>query len=427
MGSRMENRDIAALKEKLNSQDKSERMTAIETVKGLALEKGKNSGMTNNHVHSTYSFSPYTPARIVYEAYQNHLDVVGLMDHDSIGGAEEFIEAGKAFGIATTIGFEIRTDWLDTPFKDRRLNNPDQIGCAYFCVHGVPHQKVGQAAMFLKGIVSARNERNRRMTERINAQVPDIHLSFEEDVVPISMLNDGGSITERHILFALVNKLFEICGKGEPLIEYLSKKLGLFLSESQRTLLLDIDYAYYAYDVLNVLKGNFVAKIFIPAEPPETPTIQEAVMFCKEIGAILSYAYLGDVTASPTGDKKAQVFEDAYLDELFAYLEVLGIPAVAYMPSRNTREQVQRIMALSDKHGFFQISGEDINQPRQSFICEQLMYPEFSHLVESAWALIGHERRASENLDDGMFSDRQNGRDLKEKTSEYAAFGRESV
>ena len=74
---------------------------------------------------------PYSPARIVYEAYQNGLDIVGIMDHDSIGGAEEFIEAGKIFGLTTTVGFEIRTDWSDTPFKDRRLNNPDQIGCAY--------------------------------------------------------------------------------------------------------------------------------------------------------------------------------------------------------------------------------------------------------------------------------------------------------
>ena len=102
---------------------------------------------------------------------------------------------------------------------------------------------------------------------------------------------------------------------------------------------------------------------------------------------MLGYAYLGDVTASPTGDKKAQVFEDAYLDELFDYLSVLGVQAVAYMPSSATHgNSWKRVMALCKNHGLFEISGEDINQPRQSFICEQLKKPEFAHLIEAAWA-----------------------------------------
>ncbi len=419
--------DLTEIKMRLDSPNKSERMAAIEEVNRLAKSERKRSGMTNNHVHSTYSFSPYTPARIVYEAQQNDLDIVGIMDHDAIGGAKEFIAAGKAFGIATTIGFEIRTDWSNTPFSDRRLNNPDQIGCAYMCVHGVPHTSIDRTAAFLKGVVSARNARNRKMVARINERIPDIHISFDEDVIPLSMFSEGGSITERHILFALANKMIEEQGKGEPLIGYLQKALGLTLSSQQRAGLLDTEYDYYAFDVLNILKGNFVSQIFIPAEPPETPPISDVVEFCREIGAILSYAYLGDVTASPTGDKKAQVFEDAYLDELFAYLADLGVQAIAYMPTRNTEAQIRRIMTLCDRYGFFQISGEDINQPRQSFICEQLKEPMFSHLVEAAWALVGHESKATQNLEDGMFADRQKGRTLDIKTSEYAAFGRDSV
>ena len=82
-------------------------------------------------------------------------------------------------------------------------------------------------------------------------------------------------------------------------------------------------------------------------------------------------AYLGDVGDSVTGDKRAQKFEDDFLDELVPFLcGAWAIGAITYMPSRNTPAQLKRIRALCDKYGLFQISGEDINSPRQSFVCE---------------------------------------------------------
>ena len=74
------------------------------------------------------------------------------------------------------------------------------------------------------------------------------------------------------------------------------------------------------------------------------------------------------------------------------------------MPSRNTQKQLRRVKALCDKHEMFQISGEDINSPRQKFICEALKDPEFKNLTDSTWALIGHETAATDALDKAMFS-----------------------
>jgi len=74
------------------------------------------------------------------------------------------------------------------------------------------------------------------------------------------------------------------------------------------------------------------------------------------------------------------------------------------MPSRNTRSQLERLRALCDKYQFFQISGEDINQPRQSFVCLAMRDPMFDNLYDAAWALIGHERLATDDLDDGLFA-----------------------
>ena len=59
--------------------------------------------------------------------YSAGLTTAGIMDHDSISGAKEFIEAGRIIGIATTIGVECRVDFSQTPLKGRRINNPDQL------------------------------------------------------------------------------------------------------------------------------------------------------------------------------------------------------------------------------------------------------------------------------------------------------------
>ena len=94
---------------------------------------------------------------------------------------------------------------------------------------------------------------------------------------------------------------------------------------------------------------------------------------------------------SPSGDKKAQRFEDGYTDLLCCRRSNgFGFNAVTYMPSRNTEEQLRGIMELCDAHKLFQISGEDINSPRQSFLCHAMKADMFSHLSDAAYALIGY-------------------------------------
>jgi hypothetical protein len=63
------------------------------------------------------------------------------------------------------------------------------------------------------------------------------------------------------------------------------------------------------------------------------------------------------------------------------------------MPARNTKQQAERIRALCDSYGMMQISGEDINSPRQSFISEESKDPYFQNLKKGAWMLIEHEEK----------------------------------
>ena len=52
----------------------------------------------NNHSHTTYSFSPYSPTAALYAARMEGLCTAGIIDHDSISGAEEFLAAAELAG-----------------------------------------------------------------------------------------------------------------------------------------------------------------------------------------------------------------------------------------------------------------------------------------------------------------------------------------
>lgn len=422
--------EITALIKQIGRTDikSSERLSALRElasfVRAGKITREGDGSWVNNHIHTSYSFSPYTPSSAVFFAWRAGLGTAGIMDHDSVGGIREFLEAGSIMNMPVTCGFECRVSVAGTPLEGRRVNNPDQDSCAYLAMHGIPHQSIDEAERVLSVIRDRRCERNRKMCGRITEIVEPfgIELDFDRDVYPISMAEEGGSVTERHILFALAKKItkrYPDRADACDFIEKMTSPLG-----SVRDKLMSAPDEFYEYDILGVLKGHMVEHFYIPADE-ELMHISEFTALARRLGAISAYAYLGDVGESPTGDKKAQKFEDGYLPELFATLKAEGFSAVTYMPSRNTRDQLAEIMRRCDENGLFQISGEDINSPRQSFICPALADPNYSHLKVSTYALIGHETAASNDIEDSMFSDRTCERypDLGERVRHYAQLG----
>ena len=374
---------------KLNALTKEERLANLAEVLKTTTFPPMVPQYINNHIHTTYSFSPYSPTAAVYAARMEGLCTAGIIDHDSISGAEEFLEAAKMVDMPVTIGMEARISMDGTRMEGRRTNNPDQIGVSYMTIQSVPHDKIARLTEFFKPYQAARHARNRKMIEKINALV-GVSLDYDKDVLPLSMAAENGGVTERHLMYALAIELVKQVGKGKPMIDKLTQ-MGMSLSDKQKTMLLDTEYPFYEYDVLGMLKGTFVPQIFIDATD-ECPKLSEMVKICSEIDAYLCYAYLGDVGDSVTGDKKAQKFEDDYLDEVFECLKEEGVKAITYMPTRNTPEQLARLRGLCDQYGMFQISGEDINSPRQSFVIKAMENPMFQNLIDATWKLIEHEK-----------------------------------
>ena len=345
----------------LNAPSAEQRLANLKTL--LAEEKEKPVVLpqyANNHIHTTFSFSPYSPTAAIWAARRAGLPTAGIMDHDSISGAKEFRQAAALAGVGATCGVEMRTDWHNTPFAARRLNNPDQIGVAYMTFHSIRERYFEQMREFIAPYRELRNQRNIKMLKNIE-DVTGVHLDYEKDVLPLSEYANGGGVTERHVLFALAKKVLPEGTEDEQ------------------------------YKLLGKYKAGLIHDVYIDPTDELVP-LDKAIAFSKDIDAILCYAYLGDVTNSVTGDKKADTFEDAYLEELVAFIAKKEIPAITYMPSRNTAKQMDDLMALCDKYGRKQISGEDINSPSQSFICRQLAEPKFAHLVDAAWELVNREK-----------------------------------
>jgi len=374
---------------KLNAKTAAERLNALRELKQSAIDIPEPDGNVNNHIHTTFSFSPYSPTKAVYMARMARLSAAGIIDHESVGGVLEFREAGRILGLPTTAGFEFRVSFSDTPLGGRWFNNPDQKSVAYMTIQGLSDARLETAEAFLKPVREAREERNLMMCRKLS-EITGIGLDYDKDIVPLSEKHNGGSVTERHLLCALSQKFIGLYGKEQVLRDKLVSYPGI--SSDAAAKLKDPDEVLFLFDLIGVLKAGFVESFYIPAGPAECPDVRDAVRFAAETDSILAYAYLGDVTDSVTGDKKAQTYEDEYIEELFEVISGLGIRAVAYMPARNTREQLERLRSLCDRYNMLQVSGEDINSPRQVFISEASKDPFFANLKESAWFLIEHER-----------------------------------
>ena len=105
------------------------------------------------------------------------------------------------------------------------------------------------------------------MIQKINDIFKDynIQLDFDKEVIPLSQYHDGGSITERHLLFALSKKIVRSFGNGQKLVDFLKIDLGIDIKPKIEKYLLDENNDFYEYDLLGVLKSDLVDKIYIDA------------------------------------------------------------------------------------------------------------------------------------------------------------------
>src|SRR5512133_3304797 len=94
-----------------SSVSSAERLEALAALKKIGAPRSASCGESYNHIHTVYSFSPYTPALAALRAFEAGLETAGSVDHDSVRAAVEMLESGAILGIGACVGFEIRVNF----------------------------------------------------------------------------------------------------------------------------------------------------------------------------------------------------------------------------------------------------------------------------------------------------------------------------
>jgi len=371
----------------LDSFDPHERARALRD-----LVAGSTAGAAghniNMHAHSFFSYNAKgaSPTRIVYEAWQQGLYAAGLCDFDVLDGLEEFYEAGRVVGLRTCVNLETRAYVSD--YAEVDINSPGEHGVAYvmgagFCSMPPEHSKQRRG---LEDLRRGAQERNVALVNRIARAVPEIHIDYERDVLP---LTPAGVATERHIICAWVDRVLK--QHGGP-----TEATGFFAR------LLNVDASAAAELVANrvALEGTVRSRLAkrggIAYAPPDKHTFPplrtfvEWVLSCKAI----------PMTTWLDGTSEGE----ADADKLLEYMGAQGARALNIVPDRNwnvsdklEREikvsKLRQMVAAADKRELPVNIGTELNKAGLPFV-DDLAGPVLRDMktsfIRGARILVGH-------------------------------------
>lgn len=135
------------------------------------------------HTHSSCSDGTQSPAELMRAARDAALDVVGLVDHDTVSGWDEAAQAARDLGISLVRGMEVTARYAGRSVHILGyLFNPDDDGIQ----------------THMATLQSARQERARLITERLSADFPITY----GDV--LAQAQGAESVGRPHIADALV-------------------------------------------------------------------------------------------------------------------------------------------------------------------------------------------------------------------------------
>lgn len=141
--------------------------------------------MLDLHTHSTASDGSLSPAELAAKAAASGLSAFALTDHDTVAGLPEAAKAATGLGLRFVPGIEIEIAFEPGEFHllglDIRVDDPGMLKLA------------GRLA-------GARDDRNRRMVELLNAD------GIEVDYAELEAMAGGASIGRPHIADYLVKK-----------------------------------------------------------------------------------------------------------------------------------------------------------------------------------------------------------------------------
>lgn len=381
--------DVAALEAELNDFDPRRRRAAVEQL-AEAVRCGEISlpaprPVVNLHQHSFFSFNGYgySPSYLAWRSRKEGLLAAGVVDFDVLDAADEFLDAGRRFGIRTTVGIETRVFF--PPFAEKVLNSPGEPGIAYYMGSGFISKEVADPEMLgrLKEIAQRRNV---TMLHRVNPYLKPVEIDYDKDVLP---LTPSGNPTERHLCMAYDAKAREVFGDTPRLTAFWQEKLG----EDAETIRDALKNPPIIQGLIRARTMKAGGVGYVKPDGPDFPPLEHMAGFAARAGALPMYAWLDGTT-------DGEVDPDQLLDLMTA----AGTVAVNIIPDRNwnikdpeTRKgkvaALHRFVDAARDRGLPISVGTEMNAYGQPFV-DQFEAPELApvaqEFVRGALILYGH-------------------------------------
>jgi hypothetical protein len=306
--------------ESLNVFDTSDRREALAAIcrdHGAALPAaGSNFNM---HMHSFFSFNSHewSPSRIAWEARAAGLLAAGLCDFDVLDGLEEFLAAGRRVGLRTSAYVETRV--FLSEYAEHEITSPGEPGVTYIMGAGFARDFPGgtQQAEGLDGYRQAARDRNLALIDRVNAQLPDVAIHYDNDVIP---LTPAGNATERHIIRAYNQRAQTVFGSGDELTQYWAGVLGK--DESAIRAVKDNEPAFE-----EMLRAGLVKKGGLAYEQPTVDTFPALDDFVDWVLLCEAMPMITYVDGTSSGEKDIRALLECQMAK--------GCVALNIIPDRN--------------------------------------------------------------------------------------------
>jgi hypothetical protein len=346
---------------------------------------------TNCHIHTSESFSVFrSPTEAVWQAAREGLAVLGINDHYTIAGHEEFRRACEIAGIAAAFSLEAVAMDRDAETDGLLLNDPDNPGRAYLCGKGVTRNPPDSSTEMrnLARLRAALEWRNREMTEKVDALFKDRLHADGPTWESVRGLTPRGNATERHVAWATLERLREwAAAQGVSLSEALVKCCGAAPRAGAD------DAALQIFLRAKLLKA--CAPCFVSESEEAFVSVEELRRIFLAFGSIPTYPVLGNPVTSGERD----------IEALLHRLEATGFYAIEVIPHRNTRERLSEIVSTARRRGWPVFNGTEHNTPEaRSLLDPFALDPEFEPWFrESTALLLGHQRLVAQG--EGGFVD----------------------
>jgi hypothetical protein len=337
---------------------------------------------TNCHIHTSESFSVFrSPSEAVWQGVREGIALLGINDHYTVAGHDEFRQACAIAGIEAAFSMEAVGMDRAAEAAGLLLNDPDNPGRVYLCGKGITRipPAASAAAKNLATMCAALARRNREMTalvtrlfrERLDGDGP----SWED----VLALTPRGNATERHLSRAALIRLRALAAqRGEDLAQVIQRACGATPPAAADDAALQ-----------NFLRAKLL-KAGMPCYVPET---EDAFISSADLramflafGAIPTYPILGNPVTGGERD----------IDALLDRLESSGFYAVEVIPHRNTRERLSEIVAAARRRWWPVFNGTEHNTAEsRPMLDPYALDPEFEPWFrQSAALLIAHQQRA---------------------------------